>query len=52
MTDRYVAWPNACLHPNTCVRHQQCMYSVCCHSGKDILVEIAEALADKAGSTE
>jgi hypothetical protein len=39
------AWPAACHDPDSCSRHQKCMYLRCPWEGKDIKNNIAQARA-------
>lgn len=38
-------WPAACLHPNSCARHRDCMYLGCEHQGFSIADGVDAALA-------
>jgi len=50
------AWPAGCIKPNSCARHNVCMYSTrpadCIHYGKDLTAEVASATEARRAETQ
>ena len=42
MTIKHRTWPEGCSHPNSCERHEACLYSKCIHEGKPIKPSILQ----------
>ena len=43
--DAPVIWPSRCHDPDSCARHQRCMYTPCAYKDQDITADIKRAIA-------